>query len=145
MATDEQPDRSLLWALPGTLRSDLLANARPVRIVAGATLFSAGEAGNGCYQVNQGLLKITVKVAENEQIQAMAGPGMVIGELSLLEDGNRSTSVVAVKDSELIFISRTHFKSFAQQHPDVYKHLLPLLVQRLRGIKPGTAETYLLC
>jgi CRP-like cAMP-binding protein len=37
-----------------------------------------------------------------------------------------------VRDSELSFISRAAFEAFAEQHPEIYKHLVTLLASRLR-------------
>jgi CRP/FNR family transcriptional regulator, cyclic AMP receptor protein len=60
------------------------------------------------------------------------GSGTLVGELSILDEGTRSATVTAVKDSELRFISRSRFMAFAEAHPEVYKHLLLLLARRLR-------------
>jgi CRP/FNR family transcriptional regulator, cyclic AMP receptor protein len=144
MAIHEQADRDLLSALPDALAAVLLANARPVRIAGGDRLFAAGEAGNGCYRVNQGLLKVTVMFGEDERILAVEGPGSIIVELSLFDGGPRSASVTAVRDSQLSFISRTHFESFSDRYPQLYRHLLPLLAQRLRGAKAATDDNFLL-
>jgi len=100
------PHRNLLSALPEELATAFFAKARPVRLAAGRTLFEAGEAGNGCYRIEQGLLKVTLSVARNECILAILGAGSVVGELSLLDAGPRSASVAAIKDSELKFVSR---------------------------------------
>ena len=127
------PQRNLLSALPDELASALFANARPVRLAAGRTLFAAGEAGNGCYRVEQGLLKVTLAVARSERILAIVGAGSVVGELSLLDEGPRSATVSAINDSELKFLSRPQFDGFAEQSPEIYKHLVRLLAQRLRG------------
>ena len=44
----------------------------------------------------------------------------------------RSASVSAVRDSELTFVSRAAFQAFAEQYPEVYRHLVTLLASRLR-------------
>ena len=50
----------------------------------------------------------------------------------MLDDGPRSATVAAVKDSRLRFIRLADFQAFAQSHPQIYKHLVMLLAQRLR-------------
>jgi CRP-like cAMP-binding protein len=65
----------------------------------------------------------------------------VVGELSMLDGGARSATVAAVKDAELSFISRVDFQAFADTHPQVYKHLLMLLAQRLRNTNVVVAAT----
>src|SRR5690242_2687425 len=50
---------------------------------AGEALFVAGDAGDGCYRVEQGLVKITVTSDRGEErIIALVGEGEIIGELS---------------------------------------------------------------
>ena len=53
-------NQSLLSELQGHLSADLFASATPVRRAADEVLFVAGEAGNGCYRVEDGLVKVTM-------------------------------------------------------------------------------------
>jgi CRP-like cAMP-binding protein len=96
-------------------------------------VFIAGEQGDGCYRIDQGLLKVsTLSASGGERILAIVGGGTVVGELSLLDGGPRSATVAAIRDSELKFIGRADFRAFAEAHPQVYEHLVTLLAQRLR-------------
>jgi CRP/FNR family transcriptional regulator, cyclic AMP receptor protein len=125
--------RSLLSALPPELLQRLFARAPSLRVGAGETLFVTGDPGDGCYYVDRGLLKVSVfSTSGRERILAIMGSGTLVGELSILDEGTRSASVAAVRDSELRFISRSHFNTFAEAHSEVYKHLVLLLAQRLR-------------
>jgi CRP-like cAMP-binding protein len=123
----------LFSALPNGLSESLFSKARPLYVAAGRAVFIAGEPGDGCYWVDQGLLKVSViSDSGGERILAILGEGTVFGELSVLDGGPRSATVAAVKDSRLRFIRRADFQAFAQSHPQVYKHLVMLLAQRLR-------------
>jgi CRP/FNR family cyclic AMP-dependent transcriptional regulator len=125
--------RNLFSALPKDLSESLFSKARPLRVAAGRAVFIEGEPGDGCYWVDQGLLKVSVISASGgERILAILGEGTVFGELSVLDGGPRSATVAAVRDSRLRFIRRADFEAFAQSHPQIYKHLLMLLAQRLR-------------
>ena len=96
-------------------------------------LFLAGDAGDGCYRVEDGLLKVTmVSRSGTERILAFLGRGAIVGELSIIDGLPRSASVVAVRDCELSFISRAAFDQCASKHPDVYKSLVTVLATRLR-------------
>jgi CRP/FNR family cyclic AMP-dependent transcriptional regulator len=111
----------------------VFSRATPVRINANEVLFVAGDAGDGCYRIEDGLLKITmVSRVGSERILAFLGPGAVVGELSIIDGRPRSASAVAVRDSTLSFLSRAAFEEFAQNHPEVYKSLVRLLAARLR-------------
>src|SRR3974390_1087241 len=125
MATARDPAAGVLSDLPDWLLASLLANAKPVNLAANKILFNAGDPGDGCYQVNEGLLKVSVtSPAGAERILAILGPGHMVGDLAMIEGGPRSASVTALRDCTLSFISRNAFEAFAAQQPDIYKFLL---------------------
>jgi CRP/FNR family cyclic AMP-dependent transcriptional regulator len=124
---------SLLSGLPEHLSADLFASATPVKLNADAVLFLSGDAGDGCYRVEEGLLKVTMMSRSGtERILAFLGPGAIVGELSIIDGLPRSASVVAVRDAALSFLSRAAFEVFAAKHPEVYKTLLTVIATRLR-------------
>jgi CRP/FNR family cyclic AMP-dependent transcriptional regulator len=139
MPTPDSAPRNLFSAFPADLAAGLFAKARPVRLVAGRDLFVAGDPCTGCYRIDQGLLKITVAGSGGERILAIVGPGTIVGELSVLDEGPRSASVAAVRDAELSFVTCAEFRSFAEAHPEVYPHLVRLLAQRLRNANIAVA------
>ena len=113
---------NLLSVFPEKLAARLFTNAQPTRLAADEVLFLAGDPANGCYRVDQGLLKVSM----------IAPSGAIVGELSTIDGRPRSASVAAVRDSALTFVSRAAFQAFADSHPDVYRHLVTLLAARLR-------------
>jgi CRP/FNR family transcriptional regulator, cyclic AMP receptor protein len=128
-----RPGPSLLSGLPGRLVADLFAGAKPMRLAADEVLFLSGDPGDGCYRVDEGLLKVTmVSRSGSERILAFFGPGAIVGELSMIDGRPRSASVVAVRQAALSFLSRAAFDTFAQNNPAVYKSLVTILSTRLR-------------
>src|ERR1700759_295835 len=124
---------TLFSVFPENLTARLFANAKPTRLGAGGVLFLAGDPGDGCYRVEQGLLKVSMIAPSGaERILAIVGPGGIVGELSTIDGLPRSASVAAVRDSELTFVSRAAFQAFAEAHPQVYRDLVTLLATRLR-------------
>jgi CRP/FNR family cyclic AMP-dependent transcriptional regulator len=122
---------SLLAALPAELSQSLFAKARPLALKADQTLFVAGDEGDGCYRIEEGLLKASIAApAGGERILAILGPGSVVGELSMIDRGPRSASVTALRDSKLSFVGRTAFEAFGQSRPDLYRHVATLLARR---------------
>jgi len=133
MLKENRSGPSLLSELPGRLSTNLFAGAKPVRLTADEVLFLAGDPGDGCYRIEDGLLKVTmVSRSGTERILAFLGPGAIVGELSMIDGRTRSASVVAVRDATLSFLSRAAFESFARKYPEVYKTLVTLLATRLR-------------
>jgi CRP-like cAMP-binding protein len=130
----------LLSGLSCDLFSELFAAARPLRLAAGQTLFAAGDDGDGCYRVETGLLKVTLmSPSGSERILAVVGAGAVVGELSMIDAAPRSTSVCALRDSELGFVSRGDFDRFVDRRPDVLRHITRVMAQRLRDTNMALA------
>ncbi len=132
MASTFRPT-NLLLDLPERLAASLLASAKPIKLSSDQTLFVAGDPGDGCYRVDEGLLKVSmVSPTGAERILAVLGPGSIVGDIAMIDGRPRSASVTALRDCKLSFVSRTAFEAIAAQHPEIYKHLLRLLAQRLR-------------
>jgi CRP-like cAMP-binding protein len=126
-------NQGLLWRLPENLLTRLFRSATTVRLKADETLFLVGDTGEGCYRVEDGLLKVTmISHTGKERILAFLGPGAIVGEMSIIDRRPRSADVVAVRPAILSFLSRTDFHGFAKIHPEVYETLLALLAARLR-------------
>jgi CRP/FNR family transcriptional regulator, cyclic AMP receptor protein len=126
------PD-DLFSGLPAKLSRDLFAHARVVTLTTDQMVFLSGDAGDGCYRVEEGLLKVSVVGSGgNELILAIFGPGSLVGELSMIDGAPRSASVCALRDSKLSFVSRAAFEAFSRSNPEVYRHVMMLLARRLR-------------
>src|SRR6516162_3447882 len=124
---------SLLSALPAHLSERLFDNAPTMQLKADEILFLAGDRGDGCYRVEDGLLKVTmVSRAGTERILAFLGHGAIVGEMAIIDGLPRSASVVAVRAAVLSFLKRADFEEFAEKQPEVYKSLVTLLAARLR-------------
>jgi CRP/FNR family transcriptional regulator, cyclic AMP receptor protein len=131
-------------SLPTRLSTELFASAKPVRLAADEVLFRALDTGDGCYRIEEGLLKVTMPSRSGtERILTFLGPGAIVGELSLIDGLPRLARVVAVRDTTLSFLSRSAFAVFAEKHPEVYKLLFTLLATRLRETVVVTAGNFL--
>ena len=123
----------LFSALPSHLSAQLFAHAKPVHLAAEQVLFLAGDAGDGCYRIEKGLLKVSmVSTSGAERILSILGPGAIVGELAVLDGLPRSASVLALRESELLFVSKVKFEEFAKKNQELYQHLVTLLASRLR-------------
>src|SRR6266849_971324 len=142
MAKPDLPTGGMLTALPPELLRGLFGKARTSSLAADQMLFLAGDPGDGCYRVDEGLLKVSISVATGgERILAILGPGSVVGELSMIDGAPRSASVTALRDSKLSFVSRAAFEAFGRSTPELYRHLTTLLAHRLRDTNDALAAT----
>jgi predicted acylesterase/phospholipase RssA/CRP-like cAMP-binding protein len=100
-----------------------------VRLQAGEVLFSEGDSGQDLYFVLGGRLRA---VAGGQVLTEMSR-GESIGEIALLTGEPRTATVVAVRDSELVRISRETFEEIVQKYPKVMQVLAQIVVRRLRA------------
>jgi CRP/FNR family cyclic AMP-dependent transcriptional regulator len=142
MAKPILPPDNLLDALPTELSRGLFATGRILSLAANQTLFLAEDEGDGCYRVEEGLLKASVAAPNGgERILAIFGPGSVVGELSMIDGAPRSASVTALRESKLCFVSRADFESFGESTPELYRHVMTVLARRLRDTNDALAAT----
>jgi CRP-like cAMP-binding protein len=138
----KQPLNDFLSRLPAQFVSGLFGKGRAVSLAADQMLFLAGDVGDGCYRVEEGLLKVSVGTpGGGERILAILGPGAIVGELSMISGAPRSASVTALRDSKLCFVSQSSFEAYASENPDIYRHLMLLLAGRLTETNKALAAT----
>lgn len=100
----------------------------PVQIEAGRELTVAGSPGSECFIVLSG--RASCRVRDREV--ATFGPGDLFGELSLIDGGARSASVVAVTPMKVLDLNRREFERLLEVAPSVTRRMLTDLAVRLR-------------
>jgi CRP-like cAMP-binding protein len=124
---------NLLKCLPEGLTSRLVENGVRGQAKADSVLFSAGEAGNGLYIIEAGLLKVVMEsTGGEERVISLLGPGEIIGELAMIDGLPRSALVVVLGDCSYRFISKESFQKFTASYPEFYRELARVLSMRLR-------------
>ena len=124
------------------LSAQLFHAAQARHLKAGERLFAIGDPGNGCFLLEQGLLKVTAaSPLGEERIIAILGPGAIVGELSMIDGLPRSASVVAMRDCVLRFVSREAFQQRANTKPETHQLLLAILATRLRQVDEDLVAT----
>ena len=111
-----------------------------VRLQAGETLFLEGDRGQDLYFVLGGRLRA---VTLNGRVLSEMGRGESIGEIALLTGEPRTATVVAVRDSDLVRISRETFDEIVAAYPKVMQVIAQIVVRRLRAkerAQPVTAS-----
>ena len=132
----------VLSALPERLLSELFEGAVAHDLRDGEVLFRAGDVGDGCYRIQTGLVKVIVTSQQGEErIVSLLGPDAIVGELSMIDGGPRSASVVAIANCSLSFLSRAKFQTCIEAHPELTSYLMKTLARRLRGTDDALAAT----
>ncbi len=95
---------------------------------AGALVVDQGQTGSEAYVILEG----TVEVRRGGRKIATLESGDVVGELSLLDHGPRTASVVCVTDCDLFVLDQRHFRKVLEDHPSIAFKLLGTLAERIR-------------
>lgn len=70
----------ILPNLPIQFSGLLLANAKPQLLAERGVLFQAGDVAEGCYRLEEGLLKVSIASPQgDERILTILGPGSIVG------------------------------------------------------------------
>jgi CRP/FNR family cyclic AMP-dependent transcriptional regulator len=114
-------------------RQALAEQLEAVQHPAGTTIFNVGDPGDAIYVINSGTVEIFLKNDTGERIVLeKATRGDFFGELSLLDQGGRSASVVATEDLEALRLDRAALERFLRSHPAAAMDLLTAMGRRLR-------------
>ncbi len=99
-------------------------------------LFSAGEAPDRVYLLLKGRVKI-YQVAENgkEIILDVARKGDVVGDMAIVEDGERTAYAQALDEAVAVSISWEDFSHLLQQSPRLAFAMAELMARRLAGMQ----------
>jgi CRP/FNR family transcriptional regulator, cyclic AMP receptor protein len=125
----------LLAALAEAELCSLASRASCRRCGRNELLFSEGEPCKGLYIVATGLVRIfKVSPSGREHVLSLDGPGASLAELPVFDGGAYPASAAATKDSEVIFISRSDFRSLCLERPEVAFKLLEVVGGRLRRL-----------
>lgn len=124
---------SLFAGLSAQDWDDLAARAVRVNFKRGKELLAQGESGDKLLILTEGSARVTLTTANGREIiLAYADPGAVLGEIALLDGGERTASVFATSDGSALQLGRNALKDFAAGHPDFAWRMMQQLARRLR-------------
>ena len=102
------------------------------RFMEGATIVRKGEPGETFYVLVEGEAKVT---DENGRRLAQLIPGDFFGEISLMDGGPRTATVVSETPVTALALSRKDFRSMLEAEPHVTVGLLKHSAQLLRRLE----------
>jgi uncharacterized membrane protein len=114
-------------------RVELARQLEVIRFPAGETIFNLGDPGDAIYIINSGAVEVFFKNDTGERILLeVATRGDFFGELSMLDDGGRTASVVTKEETETLRLDRARLEKFLRAHPQAAMDLLAAMGRRLR-------------
>ena len=122
---------------------DLLRKELTLRVARrGDVLMRAGDQADGLYLLGSGRVQVLyVNDDGTETAVNELGRGEVIGEMSLLTDRPRSATIIALRDSHLLFLSTEAFTRVVRAHPDALRAVSTALVERFLALRRSAAAT----
>jgi len=107
--------------------------ADDVEAEAAAVLVDQGRVGQECYVILDGQAGV---FANGEHI-ATVGPGMMVGEMALVEHRPRNATVVAETPMRLLAFDTRHFKQLLEEMPKAHDRVMEMLAARLQANRGG--------
>jgi CRP/FNR family cyclic AMP-dependent transcriptional regulator len=101
-----------------------------ITMTAGTMIMDQGQTGREAFVVIEG----DVVVKRNGRKVATLGPGNVVGEMSLLDKGPRTATVVCETDCTLLVIDQRRFLGVMDSIPAISHKLMASLAGRLREL-----------
>jgi CRP/FNR family cyclic AMP-dependent transcriptional regulator len=114
-------------------RVSLATQLDEVQVPEGQVLFNYGEPGDCLYVIRSGKAEVFFKDDTGTRIVLeVAGSGDVVGELSLLDGGPRTASVVITEKLDALRLDRADLDQFLRTHPAAAIDLMSSMGRRLR-------------
>ncbi len=101
-----------------------------ISMPAGSLIVDQGQTGREAFVLVEG----TVIVRRNGKKISTMGPGTVVGELSLLDHGPRTATVICETDCVLLLLDQRHFMGVLDAVPTLAHKLLATLAGRIREL-----------
>lgn len=97
----------------------------------GDTLIEDGSYDGRCYVILEG----TVEIQRGGRAVAVEGPGSIVGEFSLIDEGPATADVVATSETKAAFLSQERFDILVQQHPFFARDVMKVMSIRMKQRK----------
>ena len=111
---------------PPIKRQSLAAYFRDKEVI-----FIEHEPGQELYIIQQGSVRITKIVDENEVLLAVLRTGDIFGEMSLLENKPRSATATTHENLVVLAVNKANFETMVQAQPQLAVKLITILSERI--------------
>lgn len=132
LAALQGPD-SIFAGLSEQHWGDLVELARIIPFARGKELLAQGAAGESLIILVEGSVRISMlSPGGREIVLAYAEAGAVLGEIALLDGGERTASVVATSSGKALQLTRAALYQFVETNPGFGWSMMRQLARRLR-------------
>ncbi len=133
-----QKSTTLFSNLPAKDQTIILAHCRQRKVAKKQVIVHQGDTGRDMFIIVSGRLKVSVLSDEGKEISfVVLSENDFFGELSLLDGRQRSATVTAIENSELLVLSYQKYQSLMKTSPQTATQILTkitlMLADRLRA------------
>lgn len=127
------PSNALLASCGSAELVDLLSRATIHQMKKGEALLRQGDRGDTLLILIEGTARVSMVATNGREIVLdYAEPGSVLGEIALLDGGERTASVEAMQAGRYLKLTAAAFEAFVAKHPLMAWRLLREMARRLR-------------
>lgn len=107
-------------------------------------IFKRGEIGDSFFLILEGSVRVSVILEDiGEEILAMLKKGAHFGEMSLIDKGQRSASIIAHEDSKLLKISKEPYDKLLKSNQNmeliILRNMVKAFTSRIRDTNQSLA------
>ena len=112
------------------------------RFQAGQTVFRQGESGTALFGVISGKIRVSVSSEDGQELHLnLIEPGEIVGEIAFIDGGSRTATGTAAAATTCFTIARAPFFKLLDRRPQISRHLLNLLCERVRWTSRLVADS----
>jgi CRP-like cAMP-binding protein len=99
----------------------------------GQVIFGQGDIGDYLYVIASGRVRVFLLNADGrEMVLRIYGPNEILGEMAVLDGGERSAGAAALDEVSAFALRRDDFLHLPQDNFALVEHVIAMLVERLR-------------
>jgi uncharacterized membrane protein len=126
-------DIPLFQLLDDEERAALAAEMDQEHYLKGQLIYEQGDKGGTMSLVQSGRVELFLHDKQGERVPLeVIEPGGLFGELSLLDNRDRSASAKALEETDLLIVDRDDLRLLIKSHPDAAIDIMAILGARLR-------------
>ena len=136
---------ALFRGLDADCRLAVVQRLQPVTFEPAQLIFSRGDPGHDLYLVIEGRVRLSIVSLDGRELAFdHATPGMVFGEIAVLDGGTRSATATALTRCRAMRLSRQALLDLMAQHHRIALATIAFLCARLRDVSDQLEDIALL-
>ena len=118
----------------------LAFTSEQVTYAAGDTVFRQGDLGDRAYVVLEGNVDVVIEAESGERAVAQIGKHQLFGEMALLANRPRTTTIRAASDTRLLALRQDVFVRLVEEDAATALGITRVLIDRLANTLQGVSK-----